>query len=35
LVRITGFKLGPPSRNRVPKEKSLGAVSASPHLDFK
>jgi trehalose/maltose transport system substrate-binding protein len=28
LVRITGFKPGPPSRNRVPKEKSLGTVSA-------
>ena len=27
LVRITGFKPGPPSRNRVPKEKSLGTVS--------
>jgi trehalose/maltose transport system substrate-binding protein len=45
LVRITGFKPGPPSRNRVPKEKSLGTVSgsrpaagstgASPHQDFK
>jgi trehalose/maltose transport system substrate-binding protein len=35
LVRITGFKPGPSSRNRVPKEKSLGAVSSSPHLDFK
>jgi trehalose/maltose transport system substrate-binding protein len=41
LVRITGFKPGPPSRNRVPKEKGLGTVSgtrtaagstgASPH----
>ncbi len=29
LVRITGFKPGPPSRNRVPKEKSLGTVSGS------
>jgi trehalose/maltose transport system substrate-binding protein len=28
LVRITGFKLGPPSRNRVPKERTLGTVSA-------
>jgi trehalose/maltose transport system substrate-binding protein len=27
LVRITGFKTGPPSRNRVPKQKSLGKVS--------
>jgi trehalose/maltose transport system substrate-binding protein len=43
LVRITGFKPGPPSRNRVPKEKSLGMVSApaagstgaSPHPDSK
>jgi trehalose/maltose transport system substrate-binding protein len=43
LVRITGFKPGPPSRNRLPKEKSLGMVSepatgltdASPHPDFK
>ena len=43
LVRITGFKPGPPSRNR-PKQKTLGTVSpsppaagstgASPHLDF-
>jgi trehalose/maltose transport system substrate-binding protein len=29
LVRITGFKPGPPSRNRVPKDKSLGKVSGS------
>jgi hypothetical protein len=29
LVRITGFKPGPPGRNRVPKEKSLGTVSGS------
>jgi trehalose/maltose transport system substrate-binding protein len=29
LVRITGFKPGPPSRNRVPKEKSVGTVSGS------
>jgi trehalose/maltose transport system substrate-binding protein len=29
LVRITGFKPGPPSRNRVPKEKSVGSVSGS------
>jgi trehalose/maltose transport system substrate-binding protein len=44
LVRITGFKPGPPSRNRVPKEKSVGTISgsrpaaastgASPHQDF-
>jgi trehalose/maltose transport system substrate-binding protein len=44
LMRITGFKPGPPSRNRVAKEKRLGTVSgsragvgstaASPHLDF-
>jgi hypothetical protein len=27
LVRITGDKTGPPSRNRVPKQKSLGKVS--------
>src|SRR6202166_5289775 len=26
LVRITGFKTGPPSRNRVPKQKSLGML---------
>jgi trehalose/maltose transport system substrate-binding protein len=30
LVRITGFKPGPPSRNRVPKEKSSGTFSGSP-----
>jgi trehalose/maltose transport system substrate-binding protein len=45
LGRITGFKPGPPSRNRVPNEKSLGTVSGSrpaagstgalPYLDFK
>ena len=43
LVRITGFTPGPPSRNRVSKEKSLGTVSApaagstgaSPHHDLK
>jgi trehalose/maltose transport system substrate-binding protein len=45
LVRITGFKPGPPSRNPVPKEKNLGAVSGSqpaagpadapPHHNFK
>jgi trehalose/maltose transport system substrate-binding protein len=45
LVRITGFKTGPPSRNRVPKEKSLGKASgarraagstgASPHDSLK
>jgi trehalose/maltose transport system substrate-binding protein len=41
LVRITGFKPGPPSRNRVPKEKRLGTASAagspgaSPHQNFK
>jgi trehalose/maltose transport system substrate-binding protein len=39
LVRITGFKPGPPSRNRVPNEKSLGTAAgstgASPHHDFK
>ena len=29
LVRITGFKPGPPSRNRAPKEKSVGTVSGS------
>jgi trehalose/maltose transport system substrate-binding protein len=29
LVRITGFKPGPPSRNRVPKEKSSGKVSGA------
>jgi len=29
LVRITGFKPGPPSRNRVPNEKSLRTVSGS------
>jgi trehalose/maltose transport system substrate-binding protein len=39
LVRITGFKTGPPSRNRVPKQKSkvsgarpaAGSASASAH----
>ena len=30
LVRITGFKPGPPSPNRVPKGKGLGTVSGSP-----
>jgi trehalose/maltose transport system substrate-binding protein len=45
LVRITGFKPGPASRNRAPNGKSLGAGSASrpaagsthasPHPDFK
>jgi trehalose/maltose transport system substrate-binding protein len=45
LVRITGFKTGPPSRNRVSKEKSLGKASrarpaagstgASPHDSLK
>jgi trehalose/maltose transport system substrate-binding protein len=44
LVRITGFKPGPPIRNRAAKEKRLGTVSGSlpagstgapPHLDFK
>jgi trehalose/maltose transport system substrate-binding protein len=30
LVRITGFKTGPPSRNHVPKRKSLGKVSGAP-----
>ena len=30
LVRITGFKPGPPSRNRVPNEKSLGNVGPRP-----
>ena len=30
LVRITGFKTGPPSRNRVPKQKSLGKVPGAP-----
>jgi trehalose/maltose transport system substrate-binding protein len=44
LVRITGFKPGPPSRNRVPNEKSVGTVSgprpaagstgASPYPNF-
>ncbi len=29
LVRITGFKPGPPSRNRLPKEKSSGSISGS------
>jgi trehalose/maltose transport system substrate-binding protein len=29
LVRITGFKPGPPSRNRVPNEKNVGTVSGS------
>jgi trehalose/maltose transport system substrate-binding protein len=29
LVRITGFKPGLPSRNRVPKEKRIGKVSGS------
>ena len=29
LVRITGFKPGPPSQNRVPKGKSVGTVSGS------
>jgi trehalose/maltose transport system substrate-binding protein len=29
LMRITGFKPGPPSRNRVPKEQRSGNVSAS------
>jgi trehalose/maltose transport system substrate-binding protein len=29
LVRITGFKPGPPSRNRVPKQRSLGKISGS------
>jgi trehalose/maltose transport system substrate-binding protein len=29
LVRITGFKTGPPSRNRVPKQKSLGKLSGA------
>jgi len=29
LVRITGLKPGPPSRNRFPKEKSAGKVSES------
>jgi len=29
LVQITGFKTGPPSRNRVPKQKSLGKVSGA------
>jgi trehalose/maltose transport system substrate-binding protein len=29
LARITGFKPGPPSRNRVPKEKNLGTLSGS------
>jgi trehalose/maltose transport system substrate-binding protein len=40
LVRITGFKPGPPSRNIVPRKKSVGAVfglqpAASPHQDSK
>jgi trehalose/maltose transport system substrate-binding protein len=29
LVRITGFKTGPPSRNRVPKEKRSAKVSGA------
>jgi hypothetical protein len=29
LVRITGFKTGPPRRNRVPKQKSLGKLSGA------
>jgi len=29
LVRITGFKPGPPTRNRAPKDKSSGKVSGS------
>jgi trehalose/maltose transport system substrate-binding protein len=29
LVRITGFKPGPPSRNRVPKEKTSGKPSGA------
>jgi trehalose/maltose transport system substrate-binding protein len=29
LVRITGFKTGPPSRNRVPTHKSLGKISGA------
>jgi len=29
LVRITGFKTGPPSRNGVPKQKSPGKVSGA------
>jgi trehalose/maltose transport system substrate-binding protein len=29
LVRITGFKTGPPSRNRVPKQKSVGKISGA------
>jgi trehalose/maltose transport system substrate-binding protein len=29
LVRITGLKTGPPSRNRVPTQKSLGKVSGT------
>jgi len=29
LVRITGFKPGAPSRNRVPKDKSSGKASGS------
>jgi trehalose/maltose transport system substrate-binding protein len=29
LVRITGFKTGPPSRNRVPKQKSAGKISGA------
>jgi trehalose/maltose transport system substrate-binding protein len=45
LVRITGFKTGPPSRNQVPKKKSLeknfgsrpaaGSTAASPHQSLK
>ena len=41
LVRITGFKTGPPSRNRVPKQKSkvsgapCGATSAAAHDSLK
>jgi trehalose/maltose transport system substrate-binding protein len=44
LVRITGLKPGPPRRNRVPKEESVGSLSrsrpaaastsASPHEGF-
>ncbi|HWZ50721.1 MAG TPA: extracellular solute-binding protein [Granulicella sp.] len=29
LVRITGFKTGPPNRNRLPKEKRLGKSSGA------
>jgi trehalose/maltose transport system substrate-binding protein len=43
LVRMTGLKPGPPSRNHIAKEKSLGRASgpaagstgASPHPDVK